>query len=91
MALLYEFFGLVVLVGGVYFLWRGVGGLETGSLVSGLLTLVIGIIVFRSGLELVKVGAATRVAASGGAARPESVPVTQSGSAPPKTKPAAGG
>jgi hypothetical protein len=65
MALVYDLLGLASGVGGVYFLVRGVGALEKGSLVAGLVSIIIGLIVFRSGLELLKVGAASRVAGQG--------------------------
>jgi hypothetical protein len=74
--LVYDFLGLVTAGGGIYFLWRGSQTLEAGSLVAGLLTMIAGFLVFRSGLELIKVGAASRVVASRGQAETEDIEAT---------------
>jgi hypothetical protein len=64
-AWMYDVSGVIVGALGTYFMFRGIRTLEAGGLVSGLVALLIGLSVFRSGLGLLKVGAASRVAAVG--------------------------
>jgi len=63
MSLLYDLSGLVVMAGGGYCLWYGITALDQSSFSSGLAALLIGLFVFRSGMELVRTGAASRVVA----------------------------
>lgn len=60
--LIFGLLGLAAAGGGGYFIWRGVVAMEAGGLVSGLVVAVIGLLVFRSGIELMKVGAAAQAA-----------------------------
>jgi len=71
-SLLYDILGIATTGAGGYFLWRGLGSLESADYMTGLVGVLVGLFVVRAGLELLKVGAAARVAARSEAA--EEVP-----------------
>ncbi len=61
-SLLYDIFGLFICGSGIYFLVRSAGQLDVGEILSGIVTAAVGLLVLRTGVELIKVGAAARVA-----------------------------
>jgi len=67
-SLVYDILGIATTGAGVYFLWRGLGSLESADYLTGLVGVLVGLFVLRAGLELLKVGAAARVAARAEAA-----------------------
>ncbi len=57
----YDALGITVAGFGIFVLFRAVMMLDVGAIIEGVLTALIGVTLFRSGLELIKVGAAVRV------------------------------
>ena len=81
-SLVYDILGAAGAGAGVYFLWRGLRSLEAIDYLTGLVSVLVGLLVLRSGLELLKVGAATRVVARAGSAQATTAGTSPKAAAP---------